>query len=475
MNQKTILAKNAILIAVSKMSGLLALFILLPVMTATMSTGDYGLVDLVISYSGLIAPIVLLSLHEGIFRFLIDARMNEERKRVIITTVLTIISPVILLVTILYIVAATIFNLNLAYFILFYVLMTIFNQLLSNITRGLGKTKEYTSGSLINSVGIVIFACIALILLKAGVGGVFIAYSLAALVSNVYYIIKSNIFSYFSFGASSADIRREILHYSLPIVPNAISWWVFSVSDRTIISIVLGITANGIYAVSNKFASILAAFQSVMWMAWQDSAAVVINEDVKIRDKFFSDIYKINLSVMGSIAMLLLTTTALAFPFLVDDAYRSAYLYIPVLILGGMFNILISFYSGIYAAKKLTRQVMNTSLIAAIINIVVNLSLIWLIGIWAAAVSTAVAYGVMALHRYYDMKKYVNINYDHNLFMKISTTFAILSVVYYIPYYVTNAYWINFIGFMTSIIMAYIFNKALISKIFVKAIILVQK
>ena len=51
--------------------------------------------------------------------------------------------------------------------------------------------------------------------------------------------------------------------YSIPLVPNGISWWIVNVSDRTIITAIIGTAANGIYAVSNKFPTILSSLLGI--------------------------------------------------------------------------------------------------------------------------------------------------------------------------------------------------------------------
>ena len=61
-------------------------------------------------------------------------------------------------------------------------------------------------------------------------------------------------------------------------------------------------------------------------------------------------------------------------------------------------------------AKKMTKQVATTSMMGAIINIVVNVGLIKVIGLYAAAFSTMISYFIMMVYRHFDLKKYLNIN-----------------------------------------------------------------
>ena len=47
---------------------------------------------------------------------------------------------------------------------------------------------------------------------------------------------------------SSKTELIKLLKYSLPFIPNQLSWWVIGVSDRTIISWFLNVAENGIYS-----------------------------------------------------------------------------------------------------------------------------------------------------------------------------------------------------------------------------------
>ncbi|BCP62257.1 hypothetical protein SUT380_14450 [Streptococcus parasuis] len=49
---------------------------------------------------------------------------------------------------------------------------------------------------------------------------------------------------------------QEVWNYSVPLIPNALSWWIISASDRTIVTY-FGISINGVYSASNKFSVII--------------------------------------------------------------------------------------------------------------------------------------------------------------------------------------------------------------------------
>ena len=108
---------------------------------------------------------------------------------------------------------------------------------------------------------------------------------------------------------------------------------------------------------------------------------------------------------------------------------------------------------------------MNTSIIAAVINLAVNFALIWRIGIWAAAVSTVLAYGAMAVYRHYDMKKYVVITYNRKILFSIITLYATVTILYY-----TMVSWANVSAAVISLGATFWLNRHEIvrGKLFIK-------
>ena len=94
-------------------------------------------------------------------------------------------------------------------------------------------------------------------------------------------------YKYFNKKLIDKKLIKSMVKYSAPLVPNSLSWWIVSVSDRSIISVVLGAASNGIYAISNKFPTIISSLSGVFNLSWSESAALHINSED--RDEFFTD------------------------------------------------------------------------------------------------------------------------------------------------------------------------------------------
>lgn len=192
-------------------------------------------------------------------------------------------------------------------------------------------------------------------------------------------------------------------------------------------------------------------------LSWSESASLHIND--KDRDSFFSSVCNKAFMIFGSLSILLICVIPFIFPLFIDSNFNDAYKYIPILMLGSLCNNVVMCYSSIYIAKKLTKKVMNTSIISAIINIVINLVLIKFIGIYAAAISTFIAYFVMLIYRHFDVQKYAKIKYDLSLIFKISLLFIFVTILYYI-----NNFYLNIVSLLIGFIFTLFINKSMILK-----------
>lgn len=458
MSKTSYLAKNTLLIAISKVSTQMVMFFMLPLYTTTLTPGEYGMVDLIITYGALFAPLIMLNVQQSVFRYLIDARLDSDSQRRIITNAVEITLGASMLAAVVYFVTSMFVSIPFAAIMSFYFASFIVADLVLQIARGLGRTKAFAIAGIAQALLTVVLNVIFMLSLQMGVDGMLLGTALGLLIPAVGLAVFIGTHRSIRLSVRDRVTKKELLAFSLPLLPNTISWWVFSASDRTIISIVLGVAANGIYAVTNKFANIANSFSAIFYASWSESAVLAINDPD--RDEFFSRIANMMVKVFSTLGILIMCATPIVFPFLVNEAFNEALLYLPVLVLGTIFNTIVSFYSAIYIAKDLTRQVSNTSIVAAIINLVLCLALIWFVGIWAAAISTAVAYGVMAIYRHYDMKKYIAVTYERGIFIKLGLLFAAASVLYY-----QDTLWASLAGLAIAVISAYWLNRHEIGRI----------
>ena len=296
------------------------------------------------------------------------------------------------------------------------------------ILRGLGKNKEYSMASIITGLTTLIFNIILIMVFNFDASSILISSSLANMLCILYVLFNVNFFKLFSVKEIDKKNIKEILLYSLPMIPNSLSWWIVSVSDRTIISMFLGLSMNAIYTVSCKFSNILNSIFSIISMSWQENATLHINDTD--RDNYFSRM--INAIFMGfaTISLLIIAILPFVYNIIIGNDYISSYEYIPILLYSNSWNVLIGLIGGIYIAKKKTKEIANTTIVSAILNIFINLILLKFIGLYAACVSTLLSYMIMSIYRYHDCQKYVKLKLNFKKIIFYTVIFILSSLIY---------------------------------------------
>ena len=453
MNREKTLFKNTIIITVGKICTQLVTFFLLPLYTAILSTEEYGTVDLLNTLVSLLLPIVTFQVEQAVFRNLIDNRDNEEKKREIISTgIFSVILQCIVYICIFFIISPFLNN-NYKYFLATNVIAYIFASLTQQMARGLGKNTHFAISSFLAAFSTIIFNVLFLVVFKFGAYGMLIANMLGQLICCLYNIIFLKLYKFISIYEFKKVILIKLWKYSLPLVPNAISWWIFSASDRVIVSGILGVAQNGILSAAHKFASVYITLYNIFNLSWTEMVALHINDkDVK---EFLNKMINTMLKFFTALGVGIIACMPFIYPIMINKNYWEGYYQVPIMIIGSIFNIVVGLISTIYVAKKNTKAIASTSVVSAIINIAVHLMLIKFIGLYAASISTLTAYFIMSIYRLYDLKKrYFAIN--------IEKKFILLTVVALIPiliaYYLQNII-LQIIALLIAIIYAYMINR----------------
>ena len=156
-----------------------------------------------------------------------------------------------------------------------------------------------------------------------------------------------------------------MLLFSIPLIPNTILWWITNMSDRYIISMVLGAAFTGLYVAAYKIPSLCDAGVGIFMDAWQISAIT----EQKARDRFYTkvvDIYSMLLFVIASGAILMTRVIPLV---LFDKSYYDAWRYIPLPVVSIVFTCLVNFLGSIYMVEKRSIRSLLTAMLSAVINI----------------------------------------------------------------------------------------------------------
>ncbi len=447
------LLKNTAIVTVGKISTQLATFLLLPVYTAILSTTEYGVVDLLNTLVSLLLPIVTFQVEQALFRKLIEIREDEEQKGVVITTTIISVTIQCIVYLMIFLLISTFINNEYKYFLATNVIASIFSSLMLQMTRGLGDNTTYAIGSFITTLSTIILNILFIVVFRFGAYGMLTATMLANIVCVIYITIRKKIYKYIIPSQFNMNTLKKLWKYSFPLIPNALSWWIFTASDRIIVSAMLSVGANGILSVAHKFPNVYISFYNILNITWTETAALHINDEDS--EKFFSNIINIIIKIFSSLAIGIIACLPFVFNIIINQKFAEAYLYVPILMFASICNVVIGAISVVYVAKKDTKAIASTSIVSAIINIITHLGLIKFIGLYAAPVSTAIAYFSMMIYRFIHVRKYITIKLEKGLILKITIVMALAIIAYYIR----NIYF-NIFTLVIVIIFVYLLNKS---------------
>ena len=176
--------------------------------------------------------------------------------------------------------------------------------------------------------------------------------------------------------------------------------------------------------------------------------------------------------LLFSVTIFLIAVMPFVFNLFINKQYGEAYIYIPLIIIATYYANLSSFIGGIFTAFKKTKIIGTTTVFAAIINLVVDLILIWKMQIYAACISTLLANLIIYYYRKYKLKDLVKLK-ELNMFGP-GIILGIVCFTYYIRYFknisIVTSYVINGIILLLVILYSVAVNKKIFIKILGKFI-----
>ena len=430
MNRKKYLAKNTALFAFNSIGTKLITFFLVPLYTSALTTNDFGVADLVSTVAIVMVPILTLNVGEAVMRFSLDdnANLNEIMSvGILVASVSSIFSLLLIpalssisiigrhsIIVSLYCIMSGVYIINTCYL------------------RGQERLYQYAICNIIHILSTALFNIVFLLFLHMGLNGYFLSYVLGYLVGIIYSIVAGNVFDVIIEFKWNYNLAKRMISYSVLLVPTSLMWWIMNSSDRLMVTAMIGVAANGIYAVSYKIPTVLSTMSTVFNQAWSYSA---IKEDKnEDREEFNNRMFSIFSSVQFIITGGLLLIIKPFMHIYVSESYYSAWKYTPFLFIGFLFMSFGTFLSTSYTVNKDSKGFLFSGMMGAVFNLALNFLLIPIMGTSGAALATCISYFVVFVYRSIDTRRYIKIQ----LITKKSIISLILLILMSISLFIDN-------------------------------------
>lgn len=407
MSQYSKLRKNVALITLGNFASKIMSFFLIPLYTAVLTTAEYGTADLMTTTINLLSPFLTLLVSEAVMRYALEQGIDKKQVFTIgmcITLIgfvgMLVCSPLVL------------FSKDIRpyyWYFIFYYLFTTLHTIISQFVKGIEKVAIYSLSGVLQTFCFIGSNILLLLVCKVGV----IGYLLALIISNAFAAmvlwVGGNLTTYLiSFKRIDKALLKEMLHYSIPMIPNSLSWWISNSSDKYLITFFSGVAVTGVYSVSQRIPSLFSTISTIFMGAWQISAIEDFGSE-KSR-KFYSNIYA-QYSVFNIlIVSALICSCKILAKVLFSKDFYVGWMYVPILLFAFLFFAMASFLGSIYTSAKKTKMLFISTIIAAIANIIFNIVLIPIWDAQGAAIATFVSYFLVWLIRLIDTRKIMKLD-----------------------------------------------------------------
>ena len=415
--------------AIGNLGAKMITFLLIPLYTRYVTnTADYGYYELVQTISFCFIPMLCCQMTDGGFRFLIETK-DLDRHRAIISY----ISKLLVRNSIVLILLATIYGIlfptkYLAYIIAYGVFQTAY-EVCVQLVRGLGFTKAFVAAGVLNAAVTAMLSSLLLCVIGMGVEGIFISIIAAKVATILILNWKLHLWrDYISLSYINKSISKELLKYSLPLIPVAIGWWLVMANNQFFIEHYLGLTETGYYGIVCKFIGILYTLCFIFYQTWQQNAIEQYNSPD--RNSFFSTVFNNYFFLLCALVSIFPFTLRLCYPWLVGENYQESSQYLFLNSLYVMAFSLAAFFEIAYQCSKTTARILPSLLLALAVSVICNVLCIETLKVNGVILSSILTYTSLLIYRLIDTRKYIQIKFAwRNIF-----PIAILSVCFVLYY-----------------------------------------
>lgn len=408
MNKYKKLFGNSVLFGIGNFGSRILLILLVPLYTHYLSIAEYGTVDIIATTITMLLPLISMSIYEAVLRFVMD---KNESIQSVLTNAIVVTLLGILIAVLVYPLLNYYKVLNgLLIYLYIILILEAFQSIISQYTRAIGKIKLYALNGIIKTLILGFGNIILLVGYKQGITGFLTSMILSNVASITFYLINTDVIKNIKPKKLNIKLAKEMLTYSIPLIPNSFMWWLMNTSSRYFILFYRGIEVNGLFAVASKIPAVLSIFTTIFIQAWQLSAIEEYNSES--RSKFFNQVFYYYQAILliGTSAILVILKPLIKMTF--SEEYFLSWQYIPFLLLSIVFSSFSGFLGTNYIAAKETKGVFKTSVIGGTLSIVLNLILVPILGGIGAGLSALISFIIIWVLRVYDTKQYVDINFN---------------------------------------------------------------
>lgn len=262
------------------------------------------------------------------------------------------------------------------------------------------------------------------------------------------------------------DKLRDMLAFSLPLVPNMSLQWAINYADRIVIIQFMGIAAAGIYSAAYSLSSGLIILSSSMgYVLFPLTSRLWNTGEINLVKRYFTYItrYYLFLSIPACIGLTLISQSLLQ--IMAKPEFMSSTVIVFLISLGIMLRGFYRLSSYVFYLVSKTKYLVLVASISVVVNLGLNIFLVPKIGLTGAALATTATFLLMAMiiRRYGQLWIDYKINWL-DIGKSIGAAIMMATGIYWLPPATGISNIILTIIFGVSVYIAFLFLLRTISK-----------
>jgi len=375
-------------------------FLLIPIYTTFLSPADYGIINLLNGFTNIATLLVSFSIYSAVIRFYSDLKNNGDKLKKFFGTLIIFVFFSGTFFVLLGIVFSEFFIslfLEGISFFPFYLIALFSITFVSIHTLHQSILRSMQVGKKLTTINLAVFAINILVtlffigLLKLGALGVLLS---AFTINFVYFFYMVFDLKYNNLVKFEVDfiILKEVLHYSIPLMPHDLSTQIANFASRVFINTNENLSSVGLYGISSQFGAIIDTIQSSVNMAFapwffekMNTNNIGSRKDIVYLSHFLIILYSVVYMIIGlfSQEMIFIMT---------NEKYFAAWTIIPIFVLAYSVKSIYYFYVNIlFFYKDAVKKIFVATVTGSLVDVILAYIFIPKFGLYGAAVSFLIA------------------------------------------------------------------------------------
>ncbi len=366
--------------------------LMLPILTAQLTTDEFGTLALIDSIILFLVPLVMVGISSSVSVFY--HKLDSESYSIYVSNALFIAFISFFCFSVISLFFKNqlndLFGLQgyIICFLAFFAILRGYSATVLAILQTSQALKIYSLLVVLQSLLDIMISYVAVVIFFQGMNGrlfgIYIAYALLSLVG-ISYLRKNGYLGGFNMKFSS-----DIVSFGIPLIPHAICGTIMAMADRLFISHYLGNEHIAGYVVAYQMAAIMLLFGTSINQAWTPIYFGMMRRNQTNKIKMAKVLLTIAICFSGCIIYFLMD---FLFSSFVAEKLWFAKEYFPLMLLGFIFQSLYFVFVNYFFYTKQTKYIATLTAIGASINLFLNYILIQSHGVMGVAYANSITWG----------------------------------------------------------------------------------